>query len=36
MSYYNDKLEIRSRKITREYLDVEKLDNIFLNNTWLK
>ena len=30
MFYYNDKLEIR--EITREYLDIEKLDNICLNN----
>lgn len=32
MFYYNDKLEISSREITREYLDIEKLDNICLNN----
>ena len=36
MFYYNDKLEISSREITREYLDIEKLDNICLNNPWLK
>ena len=32
MFYYNDKLEISSREITREYLGIEKLDNICLYN----
>lgn len=33
---YSVKLEINSKKITRRYLNIQELDDVFLNNPWAR